>query len=300
MITRLNAHLMTRSGAHQRRGAVLSVLGFGVAATLVLSACGQGTTKEPSSPAAAGLPSEHVHAVSRDPGSGKVNLATHTGLYVLQPDATWQRVGPEVDLMGFAISGPGTFYASGHPAAGVDLPVPVGLIKSTDAGHTWTSLSRGGQSDFHALTASSKGVMGFDGALRATADGKTWSNGALPGEPSALAAAPDGSQVLAMTSKGVLSSTDEGRTWVPLTAAPALFLASWADSKTIAGVTTDGGVAVSEDAGVSWQIGAAKLTSGQAVSAGRDKAGVLEILVVTDTGLLHSRDSGATLTDLKS
>ncbi len=43
-----------------------------------------------------------------------------------------------------------------------------------------------------------------------------------------------------------------------------------------------------------------KLSSGQAVSASRDKAGVLEILVVTDTGVLQSLDSGATLTNLKS
>jgi len=94
------------------------------------------------------LPSEHVHGISRDPRSGKVNLATHTGLFVLRPDASWQRVGPNVDPMGFAVSGPGTFQASGHPAAGVDLPVPVGLIKSTNAGRTWTSLARGGEFSF--------------------------------------------------------------------------------------------------------------------------------------------------------
>jgi len=275
-------------------------VGVGLVAALVLTGCSQGASGEPSSPAADGLPSEHVHGVSRDPGSGKVNLATHIGLFVLQPDSSWQKVGPEVDLMSFAISEPGTFYASGHPAAGVDLPVPAGLIKSTDAGRTWTSLSRGGESDFHTLTASSTGVMGFDGALRMTPDGKTWSQGSLPGEPSALAAAPDGSQVLATTNQGVLSSTDAGRTWVPLASAPALFLASWADSKTVAGVTTEGGIAVSEDAGASWQIGAAKVTSAQAASASRDKAGVLEILVVTDTGVVQSRDGGATLTDLKS
>ena len=284
----------------RRRGPVVALIGVGLAATFALSGCSQGASAEPSSPAADGLPSEHVHGISRDPGSGKVNLATHIGLFVLQSDASWQKVGPEVDLMGFAISAPGTFYGSGHPGAGVDLPVPVGLIKSTDAGRTWTSLSRGGQSDFHALTASAKGVMGFDGALSATADGKTWSQGALPGEPSALAAAPDGSQVLATTNQGLLSSTDEGRTWAPVASAPPLFLASWADSKTVVGVTTQGELAVSVDAGRSWKLGAAKVSSAQAASASRDKAGVLEILVVTDTGVMQSRDSGATLTVLKS
>ncbi len=289
-----------RRASVRRRGPVVALVGVGVAAALALAGCSQGASAEPLSPAADGLPSEHVHAVSRDPGSGKVNLATHIGLFVLQPGANWQKVGPEVDLMGFAISAPGTFYASGHPAAGVDLPSPVGLMKSTDAGSTWTSLSRGGESDFHALTVSSKGVVGFDGALLATKDGKTWAGGALSGEPSSLAAAPDGSQVLATTKQGVMSSTDGGSTWVALASAPPLFLTGWADSKTVVGVTTQGELAVSEDAGRSWKLGAAKVTSAQAASASRDKAGVLEILVVTDTGVMQSRDSGATLTELKS
>ena len=298
-MTRPGPPSTTRQSAW-RRGPVLSILGFGLAAALALSGCSQGTPPAPSSPAAAGLPSEHVHGISRDPGSGKVNLATHTGLFVLQSDASWQRVGPVVDLMGFAISGPGTFYASGHPAAGVDLPAPVGLIKSTDAGRTWTVLSRGGKSDFHALTVSSAGVMGFDGTVCATKDGKTWADGALSGEPSSLAAAPDGSQVLATTKNGLLSSTDEGQTWVSLATAPTLFLTAWADSKTVVGVTTQGGVAISADAGASWKIGAAKVSSAHAVSASRDQAGVLELLLVTDTGVLQSRDNGATLTPLTS
>ena len=299
---------MRRHSIRPRRYVAASILGFGLVTTVALSGCSPNTPPEPENSvagtvpgkAAAGtLPSSHVHGISRDPGSGKVNLATHEGLFVLQPDSSWVRVGPEVDLMGFAVSGPGTFYASGHPAAGVDLPVPVGLIKSTDAGQTWTVLSRGGESDFHALTASSKGVMGFDGALGVTSDGKTWSEGGLSVEPRALASAPDGSRVLATTEQGLLSSLDGGGTWVPLASAPQLFLVSWADSKTAVGVTTEGSLAVSEDAGLSWRVGAGKVSNGHAASGSRDKAGVLEILVVTDTGVVQSRDSGATLIDLK-
>lgn len=271
-----------------------------VTAALALTGCGQGDSPAPKSVAAGELPSEHVHGVSRDPGSGKVNLATHEGLFVMQTDASWKQIGPVVDMMGFAIIGPGTFYASGHPADGVDLPSPVGLMKSTDAGSTWTVLSRGGESDFHALTASSRGVMGFDGALRVTSDGKTWAQGGLTADPRSLAAAPDGSRVVATTAQGVLTSTDGGGTWAPLASAPPLVLTAWADSKTVVGVTTDGGLAVSSDAGGSWQAGSAKVSSAQAISASRDKAGVLEVLVVTDTGVMQSRDNGVTFSDLKS
>src|SRR5665647_1264911 len=117
------------------RRRLLTGVGAGLVAALALSGCSsQGAASEPKSVAAGALPGEHVHGISRDPGSGKVNLATHEGLFVLQPDASWLQVGPTVDFMGFAISGPGVFYASGHPAEGVDLPAPVGLMKSTDAG----------------------------------------------------------------------------------------------------------------------------------------------------------------------
>lgn len=282
------------------RRALGLIAGAAIVASLALTGCGKDASSQAAGNEAAALPSSHVHGISRDPGSGKVNLATHEGLFVLQPDGSWKHVGPQVDLMGFAVSGPGTFYASGHPGPGVDLPQPVGLMKSTDAGDTWTILSRGGESDFHALTASSTGVVGFDGALRVTEDGKTWSEGVLAGEPRTLAAAPDGSNVLATTEQGVLSSTDGGGTWVPLASAPVLLLTAWADSKTVVGVTPEGVLAISSDAGRTWLGDLAKLSNGQAVSASRDKAGALEILVVTDKGVFQSLDSGATLTNLKS
>jgi hypothetical protein len=292
--------LMNRRLALRPRGRAAAILGIGLAGGLVLAGCGQAASPAPKSVAAGALPGEHVHGISRDPGSGKVNLATHEGLFVLQSDRSWKQVGPKVDLMGFAISGPGTFYASGHPEDGVDLPAPVGLIKSTDAGLTWTVLSLGGQSDFHALTASSTAVTGFDGVLRTTSDGKSWSQGALSAEPRSLAAAPDGSRVLATTDQGLLSSTDAGRTWVSLPSAPPLLLTAWADSKTVVGVTNRGELVVSADAGGSWKTGAAKVSSAEALCADRDKAGVLEILVATDTGVVQSRDNGATVTDLTS
>jgi hypothetical protein len=104
--------------------------------------------------------------VSRStPGDGALLLATHAGLVEVGEGGELTPIGPVIDLMGFAASGAEHYVASGHPGLRVDLPQPVGLIESTDGGRTWAALSRQGQSDFHALTVSDAGVLGFDGSL---------------------------------------------------------------------------------------------------------------------------------------
>lgn len=87
---------------------------------------------------------------------------------------------------------------------------------------------------------------------------------------------------------------------MPLASAPPLSLIAWADSKTVVGVTTAGNLATSADAGRSWRADLASVSSGQAISVSRDKAGQLEILVVNDTRVQQSRDNGATLAKLTS
>jgi hypothetical protein len=271
-------------------------------AVVLLAACGSGTAANtgavpPASTQTAGLPGEHVHGVARDPGDGSVYLATHEGLFRYNK-GTSVRVGPIVDFMGFSIAGPGHFYASGHPGDGVDLPAPVGLMETLDAGKTWTVRSLGGESDFHALTSSSKGVLGYDGALRSTADEKTWTKLAITAEPTSLAAAPDGSRILATTSSGVMLSHDQGTTWAPLPAAPQLLLAAWADKTTAIGVTNTGHLAVTTDAGGTWTTGKAKVGSAQAMCASRASGGTLDVLIVTDSGIEQTVDSGASFHSL--
>lgn len=273
-----------------------------VAVVALLAACGSGTDTgtaggDGGSVASGALPGEHVHGVARNPGDGKVYLATHQGLFRYDK-AGPVRVGPVVDFMGFAVAGPGRFYASGHPGDGVDLPAPVGLMETLDAGKTWSVRSRGGESDFHALTSSSKGVLAFDGALASSTDAKTWSPLAIGAEPASLAAAPDGSQILAMTTSGVLVSGDQGATWAPLPGAPQLLVAAWADNATAMGVTNTGTLAVSTDAGATWTTSAGKVDSVQAMAATRASDGTVEVLVVTDSAIERTIDSGATFNPL--
>lgn len=142
------------------------------------------TSAPGSGPAAEGLdqPITHIHGVARDPATDRVVIATHEGAFERR-DGAWYGLGDVIDLMGFAITPDGTWFASGHPGLETDLPEPVGLIASTDRGQTWQVLSRGGESDFHALAAGPGGILGFDGTLRASTDGARWEEVSIPAPP---------------------------------------------------------------------------------------------------------------------
>ncbi|MCW2612692.1 MAG: BNR/Asp-box repeat domain protein [Cryptosporangiaceae bacterium] len=282
---------------HTRRPHALarrSVLGLALAAVLLVG-CGsngqQPGTADAHSPAA-GLPSEHVHGIAVNPADRRVYLATHDGLFRYDEHGRAARVGPEIDLMGFTVAGPNHFYASGHPHEDIGLPDPAGLIESRDGGHEWTPLSRQGQSDFHALATSARGVVvGYDGALRISRDGTTWNDLRPPVTPHAVAISPDGKTLLVTSESGLARSTDAGATWTRLSEAPMLMLVDWAERDTVAGVTPDGTVAVSTDTGVTWQVRGHAGGSPQAIGVA-GPADRPRVLVVTDTAVLDSTDGG--------
>lgn len=274
-----------------------------IASALLTTACASETANvvapDPTATAGHGqghaeLPSSHVHGVGRDPGDGALLLATHEGLFRYGPVGP-ERVGPNIDLMGFTIAAPKHYYASGHPNVVMDLPQPMGLIESTDGGRTWTVLSRGGESDFHALAKAGDSVLAFDGQLRRTSNGRTWTAASMPAEPRILASSPAGGQVLATTERGLLVSTDKGATWAPVEGAPLLLLVAWADEQTAVGVTPDGTVSISRDAAKTWRTTGKTEPAPQALSASMTAPG-LEVLTVTGRRVLTSKD-GVTFTD---
>lgn len=280
----------------------------GVVAVVLLSGCagdatdGAGEIRTASgntdvAAALATLPSNHVHGVTVNPSDGRTYLATHDGLFVATASG-WTSLGPTIDLMGFTVAGPDHFYASGHPGPGSDLPNPVGLIESRDGGMTWAPRSRQGESDFHALTVQADRVVGYDGELRTSSDGTSWAVAqGMPAAPFSLAAGDDG-VVLATTERGLAISGAGGSTWRLLEGAPLLLLVDWAAGPTVAGVTPDGVVHVSQDSGRTWQQQGRIKGQPQALGAsgGGDE---LRIQVVAQGSVTESRDAGATFGALK-
>ena len=234
----------------------------------------------------------HIHALARDPRTGRVMIATHEGLAAVV-DGTAYRLGPVIDLMGFAIAPDGSYVASGHPGPGSGLPEPVGLITSADQGRTWQVLSRAGQSDFHALAVGPQSVIGYDGALRVTRDRTTWSQVEIARPPRTLTTSPRSGRIIATTAAGLLSSTDDGATWTTLSPPDLVVLAGWADEKTLAGVTRQGILVVSTDAGNTWSSGPKPVGTVGALSASLGPAGEVEILYTLGTSVLRTTDLGA-------
>ncbi|MBK7721760.1 MAG: hypothetical protein IPI32_05905 [Austwickia sp.] len=292
------------------------VAGGVLVTTTILAACGvtttpTGNTTSIATPTVAGGGSAstasaanqppvaitHIHAVARDPKTGDLLLATHEGLFRHANGELLQN-GPVIDLMGFTVAPDGTYYASGHPGAGVDLPQPVGLITSTDSGRTWRVSSRGGESDFHALTSSPTSVVGFDGTLRSTTDGETWSTRTIPAAPRTLAASPQTGALLATTETGLLHSTDDGRSWKGLTPPATALLAAWADEQTIVIATANGQIATSNDTGATWTLQPKRIGAPQALFAQRGTDGQIETILVADGAVLRTVDGGATVEKL--
>ncbi|MHA7176965.1 F510_1955 family glycosylhydrolase [Arthrobacter sp. Sr24] len=272
---------------------------------LLLVGCSTATPPTSSAPnTAEGF--GHIHGMSVDPTTTKILLATHDGLYDTTANAPVKVSETTIDLMGFtAAAEPGTFYASGHPGPGSSLPNPVGLIQSTDSGKTWQAVSRAGQSDFHTLTISGEALVGFDGQLRTSTDGITWTTSATTFTPTVLAGSPASTVVLATTQDGLQRSTDSGTTWQSVPKSPNIQFVAIATPREKAptnavGVATDGSVFLSTDTGLTWAATGTVTGQIEAITAVEGSTGKPTIWVSTPTGVQVSTDSGKTFRPVSS
>ena len=241
--------------------------------------------------AVSGLPKAFVRAIGVNFG-GSAYLATDLGLFRVDQNGA-QRIGPALDLMSLTVVGPDHFYASGRPGAGSRLTDPLGLIESTDGGKTWHQRSLAGRSDFVALSSSGPVMFGFDGTVKFSVDaGASWHEKAGISGVLSLATAPGGDLTVVATTSGVIRLTGPGRAAQQVTGAPKLALVSWAALSNVVGVSSDGTVYASGDAGLTWQQRGTIGGRVQAMTAFADGEGNLEILAATATALVQSFDTG--------
>lgn len=203
---------------------------------------------------------EHVHGLGVNPGDGALYIATHSGLF--RAAAGSERVEPvgegRQDTMGFTVTGPDRFLASGHPGPGEDGPPNLGLVESTDGGETWEEVSLGGEADFHALVWEHGRVYGYDashGRLMSSDDrGRTWEERAVPAPVIDLAVDPDDAQrLLISTEAGLMVSDRGGERWRPIGDEVGIGLLAWPAGERLYLVDARGGAHVSRDGGRRWE-----------------------------------------------
>ena len=201
---------------------------------VVLRADGSRPPSPPPVTADAGL--EHVHGLGVDPADGILYAATHTGLFRIAGEGRPERVADRYqDTMGFTVVGARHFVASGHPALeDKELRAPgkpplLGLVESTDAGETWSSVSLLGEADFHVLVAAHDQIFAVDaqtGNFMVSSDKKTWETRSQLAIAS-LAVDPENAEgLVAYTETGVMESADGGRNWTAVDA-PDVTTLSW-------------------------------------------------------------------------
>jgi photosystem II stability/assembly factor-like uncharacterized protein len=228
----------------------------------------------------------------RVPGGGKAPVRV-TGT-LSTPDATGD-ISAELVVR---FTGPDELLASGHPPADSALPAALGLIRSDDAGRTWTSVSELGTADFHAIEASGDrligGLLGQSQVLVSGDGGTTWETRVAPRVLVDLEVSPDDPRRwIASTADGVYVTRDEGGTWRPIDPTPNSYFA-WPEPDALYRLDPGGPVMLSRDGGGRWEeVGS---TGGEPQALVAADAATLYTLLLDGT-VKRSTDGGRTWVD---
>jgi hypothetical protein len=207
-----------------------------VALATVLIGCGEDDPAGADTPAESigdQLAASHVHSLAVDPDTDALLIATHDGLFSL--DGQLVRVGRlRADLMGFDVADRSSYVASGHPPSPEAGGSPhLGLIASDDGGENWETVSLEGEADFHALAAQGRRVYGYNGLsgelLRSDDRGRGWEATDQIGAVVDLAIDPgDSDRVIASTEEGLFVTENAGVSWESFRGPPGLV--AWTSS----------------------------------------------------------------------
>ncbi|MFE0803328.1 F510_1955 family glycosylhydrolase [Streptomyces sp. NPDC058812] len=245
---------MIRIPGHRPRALILLA-----AAGLLLASCSatDTTTRTGRNGATPDPGTGHLHGLGVDPADGTVYAAGHHGVFRLEDGAAARVADRYQDTMGFTVTGPSTFLASGHPgpADAGTRPAHLGLIRSTDAGRTWQTLSAEGEADFHALEEAGNSLYGFDSRSErvwaSTDGGRTWARRAKVKALDLASHPGSAATVWAATGTGLSRSDDGARTFRAVPSAPGLVAVEEPEPGRLLALTADGRVVAGRD-GRTW------------------------------------------------
>jgi hypothetical protein len=283
-----------------------------LALVLALASCGGDAER----PAAAAKPRgivdsskepPYVSALDANPRDGSLLMATNLGLFRIAPEGRGaRRVDARVEAaprpvavgragLAFTFTGPDRLIGSGHPDRAGALPESLGLLLSEDGGRSWRSLSRMGQSDFHALHLVEGTLVAADlvtyTVMVSPDGGRTWKQRPPPEPLFDLEVDPRDPEALAASSRrGFFTSDDGGRTWRPRETAPFALL-EWTREGRLHRADQDGTLRESADGGASWRRVGATRSAPQALAA--DPEGDLYV-AAEDGSVDRSKDGGRT------
>jgi hypothetical protein len=250
-----------------------------------------------------------VGALDVNPADESVWMSTNTGLFKLatgsdQPEkvsgdlATDNGTGQISEQLVVRFTGEDELIASGHPPAGSALPPALGLVRSSDAGKTWESVSELGRADFHAIQTSGETIVAGrygEPAIDVSTDGGKTFAGKRPPDPLVdLEVDPaDPKRWVATTQSGIFTSSDQGTTWRQRDPVPNTRL-SWADGGALFRIDPGGPVKRSDNGGETWKDMGATGGEPRALHAKSDRE---LFAVLLDGTVKQSTDGGATWTD---
>jgi len=250
-----------------------------------------------------------VGALDVNPADDSVWMSTNTGMFRIadggeQPEQvkgeleTDDGTGEISEQLVVRFTGDDELIASGHPPAGSDLPPTLGLVRSTDAGKSWESVSELGKADFHAIQTSGgtivAGRYGEPAIDVSTDGGKTFANKRPPDPLVDLEVDPeDPKRWVATTQSGIFTSSDQGTTWRQRDPVPNARL-SWADGGPLFRIDPGGPVKRSDDGGETWEDVGSTGGEPRALHAKSDRE---LYAVLLDGTVKESTDGGATWTD---
>ncbi|HEX5620787.1 MAG TPA: hypothetical protein VFX51_20365 [Solirubrobacteraceae bacterium] len=246
-----------------------------LAATLLVGCGGDDGTPTASDPSELAVPwvdpdgdPPVVGGLTVNPADGTLLMTTNTGMFRIAADAgkpqaftgtleTPDGSGKLSEALVTRFVEPDTLLGSGHPSAGESLPAALGLIRSEDAGKTWSSVSGLGKSDFHAIETSGTTIVGAlfgqPQVLVSEDGGRNWTSKTAPLPIVALEVDPgDADRWIASTQSGIFRTTDGGETWRETDPVPNVRFA-WAEGSDLYRIDPGGDVKVSSDGGESWK-----------------------------------------------